>query len=77
MARLASAVLTEEEQRGIAEGLTEEELAVFDLLTRPTPKLTKAQEAAVKRAAKDLLGRLKDEKLVLDWRQGHSTRSRT
>jgi type I restriction enzyme R subunit len=29
--------LTEEEQRGIAEGLTEEELALFDLLTKPDP----------------------------------------
>jgi type I restriction enzyme, R subunit len=30
--------LSEEEQRGIAEGLTEEELALFDLLTKPEPK---------------------------------------
>ena len=37
--------LDEEEKRGVAEGLTEEELALFDILSKPDPKLTKAQEA--------------------------------
>ena len=60
--------LTEEEQRHIAEGLSEEELAIFDILTKPEPKLTKQQEADVKRISKTLLQTLKWEKLVLDWR---------
>ncbi len=61
--------LTEEEKRGIAEGLTEEELALFDILTKPEPTLTKQQEADVKKACRDLLDKLKREKLVLDWRE--------
>ena len=67
--------LTEEEQRGVAEGLTEEELAIFDLLTKPEPKLSKAEEVAVKKVAKDLLEKLKVEKLVLDWRKKQQTRA--
>ena len=60
--------LTTEEQRHIAEGLSEEELAIFDILTKPEPKLTKQEEAEVKKVAKALLQTLKWEKLVLDWR---------
>ena len=70
-----AADLTAEEQRGIAEGLTEEELAIFDLLTKPEPKLTHAQETDVKKVAKDLLDRLKSEKLVLDWRKKQESRA--
>jgi type I restriction enzyme, R subunit len=33
--------MSEEEQRATREGLDEEELAIFDLLTQPEPKLTK------------------------------------
>jgi type I restriction enzyme, R subunit len=61
--------LSEEEQRSIAEGLTEEELALFDLLTKPEPKLTKKEEAEVKKVVRELLEVLKAEKLVLDWRK--------
>jgi hypothetical protein len=32
--------LDREEQRGLAEGLTDELLAIYDLLTRPGPDLT-------------------------------------
>ena len=60
--------LTEEEQRHISEELSEEELAIFDILTRPEPTLTKQEEAEVKKVAKRLLQTLKWEKLVLDWR---------
>jgi type I restriction enzyme R subunit len=60
--------LTEEEQRAVREGLDEEELAIFDLLTKPEPKLTKAQEVEVKAIARRLLTKLKREKLILDWR---------
>lgn len=67
--------LNEEDQRKIAEGLTEEELAIFDILTKPEPKLTKAEEIEVKRVAKTLLEKIKGEKLVLDWRKRQQTRA--
>jgi type I restriction enzyme R subunit len=67
--------LNEEEKRSIAEGLTEEELALFDLLTRPEPKLTKSQEVEVKKVARELLDTLKKEKLVLDWRKKQQSRA--
>jgi type I restriction enzyme R subunit len=60
--------MTEEEQRAVREGLDEEELAIFDLLTKPEPTLTKAQEVEVKAVARRLLAKLKREKLILDWR---------
>jgi len=52
----------------MAEGLSEEELAIFDILTKPEPTLTKQEEAEVKKVAQALLQTLKWEKLVLDWR---------
>ena len=61
--------LNEGERRGIAEELSEEELAMFDLLTKPEPKLTKKQDVEVKKVARELLKTLKKEKLVLDWRK--------
>ncbi len=61
--------LSVEEQRGVAEGLTDEELALFDILTKPEPVLTKAEEAEVKKVCRELLATLKREKLVLDWRE--------
>jgi len=67
--------LNEEEKRTVREGLTEEELAVFDLLTQPEPTLTKAQEVEVKKIARELLVRLRREKLVLDWRKKQQTRA--
>jgi len=67
--------LDAEEKRGISEQLTEEELALFDLLTKPDVKLTKAEERDVKKAARTLLETLKKEKLVLDWRKQQTTRA--
>lgn len=67
--------LNEEEQRAVEEQLTEEELAVFDLLTRPGPDLTEREREQVKRVARDLLATLKREKLVLDWRKRQQTRA--
>lgn len=61
--------LSAEEQRGVAEGLTEEELALFDILTKPEPVLSKSEEAEVKKVCRELLATLKREKLVLDWRE--------
>src|SRR5262249_14527928 len=67
--------LSDEEKRHIAEQLTEEELALFDILTKPDPVLSNSEEAEVKRICKDLLAKLKAEKLVLDWRKRQQARS--
>jgi type I restriction enzyme R subunit len=67
--------LTEEEARAVSAGLTEEQLAIFDLLTRPGPDLTDDEEAQVKRVAEEALAVLKREKLVLDWRKEQRTRA--
>lgn len=60
--------MSDEDRRAARESLSEEELAIFDLLTKPEPKLTKAQEIDVKKIARSLLAKLKREKLILDWR---------
>jgi type I restriction enzyme R subunit len=50
------------------EGLDEETLAIYDLLTKPT--LTPAEEKAVKKVAKETLEKLKAEKLKVElWRE--------
>ncbi|MEJ7772058.1 MAG: HsdR family type I site-specific deoxyribonuclease, partial [Geodermatophilaceae bacterium] len=67
-----SQTLTDEEQRAVSEGLTEAELAIFDLLTQPEPVLDDAERAVVKASAKRLLNQLHD-KLVLDWRRKAAT----
>lgn len=70
-----SQALTTEEARALSEGLNEEQLAVFDLLTRPGPGLTPDEEKQVKRVADELLNILKRDKLVLDWRKEQQTRA--
>jgi Domain of unknown function (DUF3387) len=67
--------LGEEEKRAISEGLSEQELAVFDLLTKPEPKLNKKEEQEVKTVAKERLETLKREALVLDWRKKQQARA--
>lgn len=67
--------LNDEEKRALAEQLTEEELVIFDLLTKPNITLTKEETAEVKKVAKSLLQKLKQEKLVLDWRTQQTTRA--
>ncbi len=67
--------LNEEEKRGIAENLNEEELAVFDILTKPDMKLTQKEKNQVKKVARDLLTKLKAEMLVLDWRKRQQNRA--
>ena len=67
--------LSQEEQRAVAENLSEEELAVFDILMKPHPELTDAETKSVKVVARELLETLKREKLVLDWRQRQQTRA--
>lgn len=63
-----SQTLTDEETRAVRERMTEEELAIFDLLTRPDPVLTDQQREAVKASAKTLLSHIHG-KLVQDWRR--------
>ncbi|HWQ65356.1 MAG TPA: type I restriction endonuclease subunit R [Methanospirillum sp.] len=67
--------LNEEDKRALKENLTEEELTIFDLLTKPDMRLTKAQVVEVKNVAKELLDTLKRDKLVLDWRKKQQTRA--
>jgi type I restriction enzyme R subunit len=66
--------LSDEQQRHIRESMTEEELVIFDILTRPAPELSAEERAEVKKVARELLTRLK-ELLVLNWRQKSSARS--
>ncbi|MEX3314762.1 type I restriction enzyme endonuclease domain-containing protein [Sulfitobacter sp. PS-8MA] len=66
--------LTAEEQEAIREGLSEEENAVFDILTKPEPELNEKERDQVKAVARDLLQVLKDEKLVLDWTKKEQAR---
>ena len=67
--------LSEEEERHVREKMTEEELVIFDILTRPAPELTNEERNEVKKVARDLLARLKSL-LVLNWRQKAAARSR-
>jgi type I restriction enzyme, R subunit len=66
--------LSDEQQRHVRESMTEEELVIFDILTRPAPELTTEERAEVKKVARELLGRLK-QLLVLNWRQKAAARS--
>jgi len=67
--------LNQEEQRHIREGLTEEELSIFDILTRPEMDLSEEETELVKKLARDLLNTLKAERLVLDWKKRSETRA--
>jgi len=67
--------LNEEEKRGVAEQLSEEELALFDILTKPRMALSETETKQVKKAARDLLDALKRGKLVLDWRKFQQSRA--
>ncbi len=60
--------LKEEDARHVREGLTEDELELFDLLKKE--KMTKDEEQKVKLAAKSLLSRIREEHpriLVQNW----------
>lgn len=64
--------LNEEEQRSVREGLTEDELAIFDLLRKEN--LNPGEVAKVRSIAKELLEQLKP-KLVPGWRDFESLRA--
>jgi type I restriction enzyme R subunit len=66
--------LNEEEQRHVRENMSEEELVILDILTRPAPELSTEERAEVKKVARELLAKLKGL-LVLNWRQKAAARS--
>jgi type I restriction enzyme R subunit len=70
-----SRVLTEEQGRHVREHLSEEELTVFDILTRPGPELSAEERDEVKKVARELLAKL-HKLLVLGWRQKIQARAK-
>ena len=66
--------MSEEEHRAAREGLSEAELAIYDLLTTPEPKLSPSQEKEVKLIAKQLLIKLTEAVASLDWLRSQETR---
>jgi len=67
--------LGEEDQRHIRERLSNEELVIFDILTRPAPELTSDEREQVKRVAKGMTVKLRSL-LVPDWRKTVTARAR-
>ena len=66
--------LEHEEKRTVREGLSEEELAVYDLMIQAAP-LTDKERNKVKDIAKELTGKMQ-EILVIDWRKKQRTKAR-
>jgi type I restriction enzyme, R subunit len=66
--------LSDEQERHVREHMSEEELVIFDILTRPAPALSADERAEVKKVARELLTRLKSL-LVLNWRYKSTARS--
>ncbi len=66
--------LSEEQTRHVREQLSDAELTIFDLLTRPDPALTEEERAEVKKVARLLYERLQAV-LTLDWRKKSSARA--
>lgn len=69
-----SRTLTEEQDRHVREHLSEEELTIFDILTRPGPDLTAEERGEVKKVARQLLDSL-NTLLVLDWKKRATARA--
>ncbi|MEI2635730.1 MAG: type I restriction endonuclease subunit R [Methylotenera sp.] len=69
-----SSSLNDEQERHIRENMSEEELVIFDILTKPAPELSSEESAEVKKVARELLTKLK-ALLVLNWRQKSTARS--
>lgn len=68
--------LNQEDQRKIAVGLEEEELAIYDLLMKPRILLSDEEKEIVKEASRRVLDRLKTNELVMDWRSSEQNRAR-
>jgi type I restriction enzyme R subunit len=66
--------LSDEQERHVRENMTEEELVIFDILTRPAPELNPGERAEVKKVSRELLNKIK-MLLVLNWRQKSTARS--
>jgi len=66
--------LDDEQERHVRENMTEEELVIFDILTRPAPELSEAERNEVKKVARELLASLK-RLLILNWRQKSAARA--
>ena len=49
-------------------------MVILDILTRPAPELSTEERAAVEKAARELLNRLK-QLLLLNWRQKSGART--
>jgi type I restriction enzyme R subunit len=63
-------LLKEEEKRYIKEELeNDNQLAMFDLLTKPEPKLSDKERKAVKAVSRILYDKLTEGVLTLDWRK--------
>lgn len=67
--------LSEEETRHVREQLSEAELVVFDILTRPGPDLTTEERDEVKKVTRELLARLRGI-LTVDWQKTAQARAR-
>jgi len=65
--------LNEEEQRHVKENLSQEELAIFDLLLKEN--LNPDEVDKIRAVSRELLQKLKTEKLVSDWREWEATRA--
>jgi len=70
--KLANSI-TEEQARTVKEGLSEKELAIFDLLKKEN--LNPDEISKVKEVAQDLLSKLKRELLTLEWKSKFDTRA--
>lgn len=65
--------LNEEELRAAKEGLTDDELAIFDLLLKDN--LNGEERSKVKKTSRTLLEKLQKEELVLDWKEKEQTKA--
>lgn len=68
--------IKDEEGRTLSEGLSEEELAIFDLLVSPVIQLDNKEVDRVKQVVKKLIVKLKSKALSLDWRRKQQERAR-
>jgi type I restriction enzyme R subunit len=67
--------LSQEQQRHIRENLSEEELAMFDILLQSAPDLSESDRAKVKQSARELVERIK-QLLVLNWQEKSDARAK-
>lgn len=70
-----SRTLSTEQARHVCEQLSEDELVVFDLLTRPGPELSNEERNEVKKVARELLAKLRGV-LSVDWKKTAQSRAR-